>query len=146
VTPTEERLYRLVTASTAPVWLAMIVAPRSPVTAQVVRLAGSLQVGLGAGYVALLAASVAAPAADGGPKPKVSFMVGDSVRRGLMEPRGFLAAWSHMVTLDLVTGRQIWARGLAEQRDTRVALLATWFAGPSGLVVDAALRVRGRRR
>ncbi len=131
--PREQQIYRLITASTAPVWLAMLLAPRSAVTARVVRLGQPLGVALGAGYLGLLASTV-------GRGERVSFADGDSVRQGLLAPRGFLAAWAHMVSLDLVTGEVLWRRGLQEGRDTRVALVAAWFAGPSGLVVDAAAR------
>lgn len=61
-----------------------------------VRAAPVLQVALGAGYVALLVSSVISSSGD-----RVSFADGDSVRRGLLQPRGFLAAWAHLVTLDL---------------------------------------------
>ena len=141
MTPLEDRIYRLVTASTAPVWLCMLAAPRSRVTERVVRAAPALQVALGAGYLALLVSSALASGGE-----RVSFADGDSVRRGLLQPRGFLAAWSHMVTLDLVTGAAIWRRGLAEGRSTRAALVATWFAGPSGIVVDELAPLAARRR
>ncbi len=139
MTPLEQRLYRIVTASTAPVWLAMLVAPRAPLTARVVAAGRPLQIGLAGVYVGLLASTV-------GRGERVSFGDGDSVRRGLLQPRGFLAAWAHMVTLDLVTGEVVWRRGLTEGGDTRMALLATWFAGPTGLLVDAAAGALRRRR
>ena len=124
----ERLLYTVINTCTAPVWLAMILLPRSAWTQRAVRLATPLYAALGATYVGLLASTW-------GRGEKVDFRDPDSVRRGLQQPRGFLAGWAHYIAFDLFVGRWIWEQGLAQQRSTRLALLLTWLAGPSGLGV-----------
>lgn len=121
----EKRLYAAVNTCTAPLWLLMIAAPRSAVTASAVRLATPLYGVLGAGYVGLLAS------VWGG--ERVDFRDPESVRRGLLQPRGFLAGWTHYIAFDLFVGRWIWEQGLERRRSSRLALVLTWLAGPAGL-------------
>lgn len=142
MTARERRLYAVVNTCTAPVWLLMIAAPRSPLTAQAVRLATPLYAALGATYVGLLASTW------GG--ERVDFRDPDSVRGALQRPRGFLAGWAHYIAFDLFVGRWIWEQGLTAQRSTRLALLLTWLAGPAGLTLwlaqSGVSRARARRR
>jgi hypothetical protein len=127
LSPRERRVYAVVNTCTAPLWLLMIAAPRWPGTALALRAATPLYAVLGAGYVGLLA--------SGWGGERVDFREPDSVRRGLLQPRGFLAGWTHYIAFDLFVGRWIWEQGLEQGRSTRVALLLTWLAGPSGLAV-----------
>jgi hypothetical protein len=127
MTPGERRVYAVVNTCTAPVWLAMVLLPRSALTAAAVRLCTPLYAALGASYVGLLA--------SGWGGERVDFRDPDTVRSGLLQPRGFLAGWAHYIAFDLFVGRWIWEQGLASGRSTRVALLLTWMAGPSGLAV-----------
>ena len=121
-----ERLaYSVINTSTAPLWLLMVLAPRSPLTARALGLATPLYAALGVTYVSLLAA--------GWGGEKVDFRDPESVRAGLGQPQGFLAGWTHYLAFDLFVGRWIWEQGLAQGRSTRVALLLTWLAGPAGL-------------
>lgn len=137
--PRQRALYTLVNTSTAPLWLAMVLAPRSPLTATLVRrVATPLLAALGLGYLSLLAAS-----RDG---ERVDFRDPESVRRGLAQPTGFLAGWSHYLAFDLAIGRAIWEQGLAQGRSTRLALLLTWWAGPSGLTLWLGQQAVGRVR
>lgn len=124
--------YLAVSGSTAPLWLAMILAPRAAVTARALRAATPLLAALGAVYLGFLASARGAE--------RVDFTEPDSVRRTLTSPAGFLAAWTHLLAFDLFVGRWIWETGLAEGRSTRVALLLTWLAGPAGLLVFLAQR------
>lgn len=136
----DRRVYRALNTSTAPLWLAMILAPRSRLTARAVRAAGPLQAGLGLAYLALLAGGARDP---GG---RVDFTDPESVRAALARPRGFLAGWAHFLAFDLFVGKSIWEAGLAEGRSTRTALLLTWLFGPLGLTLFLAQRaVRPRR-
>ncbi|MFN8038230.1 MAG: ABA4-like family protein [Acidimicrobiales bacterium] len=130
--------YLVLNATTAPVWLAMILAPRSRLTAQVVRLATPLFAGLGVAYTALLAAGVA----RGG--ERLDFSDPDSVRRALASPDAFLAGWTHYLAFDLFVGRWIWQESLAAGRRSRAALFLTWMAGPIGLTIHLAQRRRWR--
>ena len=139
MTPREKVLYQVVNTSTAPLWLVMIIAPRSALTARLVRLATPMYAALGATYVGLLASTW-------GTGERVDFRDPDSVLAGMQQPRGFLAGWTHYLAFDLFVGRWIWEQGLDRRRSTRVALLLTWLAGPAGLtawlVQSRGLRTR----
>lgn len=137
LTPRERRLYALVNTCTAPLWVLMIVLPRAPLTAGAVRLATPMYAALGAGYVGLLA--------SGWGGERVDFRDPESVRRGLAQPRSFLAGWTHYIAFDLFVGRWIWEQGLEQRRSSRVALLLTWVAGPSGLAVWLGQSAAARR-
>ena len=127
LTARERRLYAVVNTCTAPLWLLMVAAPRSALTASAVRLATPLYAALGASYVGLLA--------SGWGGERVDFREPESVRRGMLQPRGFLAGWTHFIAFDLFVGRWIWEQGLEQGRSTRAALLLTWLAGPAGLAL-----------
>lgn len=135
MTPRERRLYAVVNTCTAPLWLLMIALPRSPLTSSAVRLATPLYGVLGATYVGLLA--------SGWGGERVDFRDPETVRRGLLQPRGFLAGWTHYIAFDLFVGRWVWEQGLSTGRSTRIALLLTWMAGPAGLTLWLA---QSRRR
>jgi len=133
-----ERLaYTVINTCTAPIWLAMILAPRSPATARLVRLATPLYAALGVTYVGLLVSTL-------GRGERVDFRDPESVRAGLSQPRGFLAGWAHYLAFDLFVGRWIWQTSLHERRSTRAALLGTWLAGPSGLTLILGQRAVSR--
>ena len=125
--PARRRAYTAINGSSAPVWIAMILAPRSRVTRWLVDRAGVLFVGLGLTYDALLAAGVV----RSGRMP--DFGNPDAVREALTEPDTFLAAWTHYIAFDLFVGRWIWQDALDRGRSARLALLLTWLAGPAGL-------------
>jgi hypothetical protein len=127
LTARERRLYAVVNTCTAPLWLLMVAAPRSALTASAVQLATPLYAALGASYVGLLA--------SGWGGERVDFREPESVRRGMLQPRGFLAGWTHFIAFDLFVGRWIWEQGLEQGRSTRAALLLTWLAGPAGLAL-----------
>lgn len=128
MTRRDRLIYQVVNTSTAPLWLAMILAPRSALTARLVRLATPMYAALGATYIGLLASVW-------GKGEKVDFRDPDSVRAGLQQPRGFLAGWAHYLAFDLFVGRWIWEQGLDRGRSSRIALLLTWLAGPAGLTI-----------
>lgn len=134
----ERRIYQVINVSTAPVWLAMILAPRARLTARAVRLAAPVQAGLGLTYLGLLAGGIR----DGG--GRVDFTDPESVRAALTRPRAFLAGWAHFLAFDLFVGVSIWRQGLAQGRSTRVALVLTWLFGPLGLTLFLAQRAASR--
>lgn len=130
--------YTIINASTAPLWLAMILFPNSRVTATLVKAATPLLAGLGVTYTALLAAGVV------GGGEKLDFRDPDSVRRALASPDAFLAGWTHYLAFDLFVGRWIWQESVAAGRRSRLALFLTWMAGPAGLTLHLAQRRRWR--
>jgi hypothetical protein len=133
----ERRLYAVINTCTAPIWLLMIGAPRSALTARAVQLATPLYAALGAGYVGLVA--------SGWGGERVDFRDPETVRRGLGQPRSFLAGWAHYIAFDLFVGRWVWEQGLERGRSTRVALLLTWLAGPAGLTTWLAQSALAKR-
>lgn len=130
--PVHQRAFMVLNATTAPWWLAMIVLPRSRVTARLVDRMPVVLAGLGVSYGALLFSN----AAD----ERIDFTDAESVRRGLQRPEGFLAGWAHYLAFDLFVGRWIWRTALDDDRGCRIALLLTWLAGPLGLTVFLAQR------
>ncbi len=138
----ERTAFSVLSASTAPVWLAMILAPRSRVTAALVRWSTPLSFGLGAAYVGLLGASAVRGAAEGEGFPR--FDDPEVLRAGLTSPTAFLAGWTHYLVFDLLVGRTIHEHALEHGRTARLSLLLTWWAGPAGLALH--LLDRWRRR
>ena len=137
MTPLQRRAYAVINNSTAPVWLAMILAPRSRVTRWLVGRSGLLFLGLGAAYDALLASGSARRGR------LIDFRDPDAVREALGEPELFLAGWTHFLAFDLFVGRWIWEDALEHGRPARLALLLTWLAGPAGLSLHLLRRGRG---
>jgi hypothetical protein len=139
MTAAHRNAYAAINMSSAPVWLAMVLAPRSRVTRWLARRAGLLHVGLGLGYDALLVAgSIRAGR-------MIDFRDPEAVRRALATPETFLAAWAHYITFDLFVGRWIWEDALSRGRTARLALLLTWMAGPAGLSLHLARHHRWGR-
>ncbi len=125
-----------INGSSAPVWLAMILAPHSRVTRWVVQRATLLLVGLGVTYDVLLASGVASSGKI------IDFRDPDAVREALSRPDIFLAGWTHYIAFDLFVGRWIWEDALARGRRAPLALLLTWLAGPAGLSLYLVRRDR----
>lgn len=129
----QQRAYLALNASVLPVWAAMILAPRSRLTSTVVGRSTPLFALLGATYAAGLARALSSGEV-------VDFRSAESTRAALARPEGFLAGWNHYLVFDLFVGRWIWSTAVAEGRRCRLALLLTWLAGPSGLLVFLAQR------
>ena len=121
------KAYAVVNTSSAPLWLGMILAPRSRLTGRLMAAASPLFVALGVAYDAFLASGVAESGR------MIDFSDPDAVRKALASPDFFLAGWSHYIAFDLFVGRWIWEDALARGRTARLALLLTWLAGPAGL-------------
>ena len=130
----EAPVFRVLNLSVMPVWIAMIVAPRSRVTARIVRWSEGLLAGLAAAYVAQLGVSVVTS------DEKPDFGDVAKLRDALAQPAGFLTGWTHFLAFDLFVGRWIWRTALDEGRSSRVALVLTLMAGPAGLGLFALQR------
>ncbi|WGX94179.1 ABA4-like family protein [Nocardioides sp. L-11A] len=118
--------YGAMNAGVVPLWLAMIVLPRSRLTRTLVRRAVPLHAGLSLGYAGLLGRSMVRN------RQLPDFGDPDALRRQLTDGDLFLAAWSHYLTFDLLIGQWIWEDALDRGRTARLALLLTWLAGPVG--------------
>jgi hypothetical protein len=121
------KAYALVNTSSVPLWLAMILAPRSRLTKRLLDSVSPLFVAWGAAYDAFLASSIAQSG------KMIDFSNPDAVRGALGKPDFFLAGWTHYIAFDLFVGRWIWEDALARGRSARLSLLLTWLAGPAGL-------------
>lgn len=125
--PSRRKAYLAANSSSAPFWLAMILAPRSRLAERLLGAAPPLFIGLGAAYDAFLASGMAKSG------KMVDFGDPDAVRAALSDPDFFLAGWTHYIAFDLFVGRWIWEDALARGRTARLALFLTWMAGPAGL-------------
>lgn len=128
-------VYSVINSSSAPFFLAMILAPRSRFTRALVGRASPLFIALGAAYDVLLASGASKQG------KMIDFRDPEAVRAALAEPDAFLAGWTHYIAFDLFVGRWIWQDALDRGKTARVALLLTWMAGPAGL----SLYLLGRR-
>lgn len=118
--------------STLPVWLAMIVAPRSGLTRWMADRLIPLYTALGLSYTAFLASGIVRS------RELPDFSTPESVSELLQDPDAMLAAWTHYLAFDLFVGRWIWETSLQEDRPARLSLLLTWWAGPVGLTLFLA--------
>ncbi|GAB10045.1 hypothetical protein GOARA_050_01080 [Gordonia araii NBRC 100433] len=124
--PTRGRVFAAMNASTAPIWLAMILAPRSRLTRLLVRRSVPLHAGFSVAYTGLLGAGMVRS------RTRPDFRDPDVLRSQLVDGDVFLAAWSHYLTFDLLVGQWIWQDALTSGRTARIALFLTWMAGPAG--------------
>lgn len=136
MSPGQRTAFSIINVSTAPVWLAMILFPNSRVTSMLVRVATPLFAALGITYTGLLVTAMITG------DERINFADPDSVRRGLQDPNGFLAGWTHYLAFDLFVGRWIWQESMAAGKRARLPLLLTWLAGPMGLTLFLARRTR----
>ena len=123
----EAPAFRAINLVVMPVWAAMILAPRSRLTARIVRWSDGLLAGLAAAYAVQLAAVVA----TSGERPDFNDVA--KLRESLAKPDGFLVGWTHFLAFDLFVGRWIWQTSVREERSARLALVMTLMAGPAGL-------------
>lgn len=129
--------WTIVNFSSVPVWLAMILAPRSAATRWMADRLVPLHACLGVVYTAALATG--AVKAD----ERADFLSMESVQKALQEPNTMLAAWTHYISFDLFVGRWIWESSLVDGKPARISLLLTWWAGPTGLTTYLARRRLG---
>jgi hypothetical protein len=127
-----------------PLWLAMLFAPRHPLTERASR--SSTIFGIAAlNYVATLAVALRSSRENNGG----GFTSLQGVNTLMRTPAGTLGAWAHMLALDLFTGAWIYrqCRRLAAPAWVRIpALFGTLMAGPAGLLYFLAWRFLGGRQ
>jgi hypothetical protein len=126
-TSPHQTAFSILNFSTMPLWLAMIIAPRSKATAWLVNRAAPLHAAISVFYAASLGTSIVKS------DERIDFTQLESVSRAFQKPEAMLAGWAHYITFDLFVGTWIWRRSLEEGRTARIALLLTWWAGPAGL-------------
>lgn len=124
-----QREFMAVNSAVLPLWLAMILLPRSALTRRLMAASGPLLTAMGAAYTGLL---VRAAVQQGLPR---NLFDGDGWRGVLASPQGFVTGWTHFAVFDLFVGRWIWQTALDEGRGCRVALTFACLAGPAGLMI-----------
>jgi hypothetical protein len=128
-----EGFFRYINSLPMPLWLAMMFAPRHPITERASR-SSAVFVAFGAHYVAALLAAALRGRRDG---TKVNLLTLEGVRAGMSTPEGAAAVWTHALALDLFAGAWIYreCRRLNAPASVRVpSLLATLMAGPAGVL------------
>lgn len=129
-----ETLFSLLNILPLPLWLGMLLFPKTRFTERAVQAYWP--------YIALagLYALLLATALVNGTGFDVSFA---GLRRALSLEWGFLALWAHLLTLDLFTGVWIFRDAKYWGVEPRPFVLLTLFLGPLGLGAYL-LRRRGR--
>ena len=130
-------------------WALLILGPRKPLAHTAVLFLG---VGLLClAYVLLLAGLVSGTLPDGGPAGRAapSFLTLAGVMAIFDSPGGAVVGWTHYLALDLFTGLWI-ARDADGKGFARIVqapiLLATFMAGPTGLLLWLTMRERRARK
>lgn len=136
-----ENYFRYLNLFPLPLWLAMLFAPEHPLTERGSR--SSAVFGIGAlNYVGALLLAMRRGSAEGLP----DFTTLEGIREGMSSQPGALAAWSHMLALDLFTGAWIYrqARRLNAPAWVRIpSLVLAFAAGPAGLLLFLLWRTLG---
>lgn len=141
-----DKLFQFVNLLPMPVWLAMMLAPRAQVTQKASR--SSVVFGLAAlSYVLSLLLAVFMGRKQGSQAiSPADFTSLDGIRQGFGSREGALAAWSHMLALDLFAGAWIYRESmrLSAPGWVRVpSLVFTLMTGPFGLLLFLVWRVLG---
>ncbi len=130
-----EALFQYINTVPIPIWLAMMIAPRHPWTQRLAR-SSLLFILVGLHYVVALVVAVLIGQGSGMQGGGFTSLAG--VNALLASEQGTLAAWAHMLALDLFAGAWIFreAHRLNAPWWVRVpCLFATLMAGPSGVVL-----------
>lgn len=131
-----ENLFSLITILPLPIWLSMLLFPRTRFTQQLVVSPWPFIVLGGIYTVLLLVALLMGSGFD------LSF---DALRQALSLEWGFLAAWAHLLTLDLFAGVWLFRDAKYWGINPGLYLLLTLMAGPLGLALYLLARQRRAR-
>ena len=129
-----ETLFNLLNILPLPIWLGMLLFPRTQYTQRLVMAYWPYMV-LGGLYLLFLLVSIA----TSGGGFSLSF---DALRTGLAGEWSFLAAWAHFITFDLFIGVWIFRDAKYWGINPGLFLLLTLFAGPIGLGGYLVMRER----
>ena len=129
-----EGLFNFLNILPLPIWVSMILFPRTRFTQRMVMSYWPYMV-LGAVYLLFLLVSIFT--AGGG--FNINF---DALRAGLSGEWAFLAAWAHFITFDLFVGVWIFRDAKYWGINPTVFLILTLFAGPVGLGAYLVMRER----
>lgn len=129
-----ETVFSLLNVLPLPIWLGMLLFPKTRFTQKLVQAYWPYIVLAGVYTLLLIGALVTGTGFD---------LSLDGLRRGLSLEWGFLAVWAHLLTLDLFAGVWVFRDAKYWGMEPRPYVLVTLFAGPLGL--GAYLLARQRR-
>jgi len=129
-----ETLFNLLNILPLPIWVGMLLFPRTKYTQRLVMAYWPYMV-LGGLYLLFLLVSIV----TSGTGFSLSF---DALRAGLASEWAFLAAWAHFITFDLFIGVWIFRDAKYWGINPGLFLLFTLFAGPIGLGAYLVMRER----
>lgn len=138
------RFFQYINTLPMPLWLAMMFAPRHPLTERASR-SSSIFALTALNYVVAIIVAVRQAGQQPDGLSDITTLAG--ISRGLGQPSGALAAWAHMLALDLFTGAWIYrrCRELDAPASVRIpALFFTLMTGPAGLLYFLAWLAFGR--
>jgi hypothetical protein len=127
------KLFQYINSFPMPLWLAMMFAPRHPLTERASR-SGTI---LGIAALHYVISLIIAMRSSNENSAQGNFTSLDGVNVLLSTRQGTLAAWAHMLALDLFTGAWIFrqCRKLDAPAWVRIpSLFGTLMAGPAGLL------------
>jgi hypothetical protein len=143
-----DKFYQYVNIFPMPLWLAMMFAPHAAPTQMASR--SSVVFGLTAlNYVIALGLALRGGRKDQAAASLADFTSLEDIRKGLGSKEGALAAWSHMLALDLFAGAWIYRESLRLSAPgwVRIPSLAfTLLTGPFGLLLFLAWRLLGGKQ
>ncbi len=132
-----DKFFQYINVFPMPLWLAMMFAPRAGITQKASR--SGVVFGLAAlHYVAALGLAMVGGRRGQSAVSPTDFTSLEGIRKGLSTKEGALAAWSHMLALDLFAGAWIYRESLRLNAPAGVripSLLFTLMAGPFGLLL-----------
>lgn len=125
------RLFWAVTLSTAPIWILMLVFPKSKAAKFFCReWIAPPMMGLAYLYFFYLAQDITG-------LPQINNVEMTSVRKFWSHPILFIALWMHRMAIDLFVGISMYRIGRYKKREIRVELVLTWLLGPVGMIIFA---------
>ncbi len=133
-----ESVFNLLTVLPLPVWAAMLLFPRARFTRTLITADWPFLT-LAALYIAVLIGALTTGASTG---LGLSFTALHNI---MASEWGFVAVWSHLITLDLFVGVWIFRDAKYFGINPGLFLLVTFFAGPLGLGNYLLARQRHRR-
>jgi hypothetical protein len=137
--------FRYLSVFPLPLWVAMMVAPRHPLTERLSR-SSTIFIIAALHYIAAMVMIMFKHREED--ITVQNFTSLESVNRLMATRSGTLAAWAHMLVLDLFTGAWIYreCRRLDAPAWVRIpSLFSTLMAGPSGLLVFLTWRLVATR-
>jgi hypothetical protein len=134
-----------------PLWLAMMFAPGHPLTERASRSSTIFSFTAIHYIVALIIAIKNGPKernSQNGYTKELSLTSLEGIRALISTPSGTLAAWGHMLTLDLFTGAWIYRQSRRLDAPDWIRILSLFFTlmnGPFGLLIFLLWRIFGAK-